>query len=181
MVKNKTGGNKSKRMARKRVNAPVETKLRLAVNDGEMYACVTKLYGHGMVDIKGTDNRDRLCIIRKKFRGRSKRDNTLTIGRIVLIGLREWEVLAEGKKEKCDLLEVYNDVDTERLKLTPTVNISSLLNTTDTTKAADSFDYVDNDTFEYYQMQENNNTETLKITSTTGATVCDDIIEFDDI
>ena len=41
MVKNKTGGSRHKKMARKNVNAPVSSKLRLAKEEGEIYAKVT--------------------------------------------------------------------------------------------------------------------------------------------
>jgi hypothetical protein len=65
------------------------------------------------------DGKKRLCIIRGKFRGRGKRDNIITNGKWVLVGGREFESTksGEGKDlEKCDLLEVYSDLDKERLK-----------------------------------------------------------------
>jgi hypothetical protein len=65
------------------------------------------------------DGKKRLCIIRGKFRGRGKRDNTLSNGKWVLVGGRDFEAekTGEGKNlEKCDLLEVYSDLDKERLK-----------------------------------------------------------------
>ena len=44
----------------------------------------------------------------------------------VLIGLREWEVVANNKLEKCDLLEVYNN--TEKEKIINTLNNNELVN-----------------------------------------------------
>ena len=69
------------------------------------------------------DGITRLCFIRGKFRGRGKKDNLLTPGTWVLIGLREWEnnttSSTDGKpSQKCDLLEVYGDMDKERLRST---------------------------------------------------------------
>lgn len=119
MVKNQNGGNKSKKMGRKFINAPIDRKLRLAVDEDEKYAVVTKLLGNGMCYVNvelGSSNSEMICIIRKKFKGRGKRDNTLSIGTLLLIGLRAWEVLKDGSKQKCDLLEVYNNGEVVRLK-----------------------------------------------------------------
>jgi hypothetical protein len=52
-----------------------------------------------------------LCIIRNKFKGRGKRDNILDSGSWVLVGMREWA----SKQDTCDLLEVYNDGERDRL------------------------------------------------------------------
>ena len=41
----------------------------------------------------------RLCIFRKKFKGRSKRDNMVSMGTVVLIGVRNWEVIAANSKK----------------------------------------------------------------------------------
>ena len=119
MVKNQHGGNKSKKMGRKFVTAPVDRKLRLAEDEDEKYAVVTKLLGNGMCYVNvetGSSTSEMICIIRKKFKGRGKRDNTLSIGSLLLIGIRAWEVLKDGSKPKCDLLEVYNESEVNRLK-----------------------------------------------------------------
>jgi len=116
MVKN-FGGNKQKKQGRKFLTAPRSNKLRLVEEEGEMYGCISKLLGNGMAHVTGIDNKPRLLIIRNKFRGRGKRDNTLKPGTIVLIGNRDWETEVFGSKlNKCDLLEVYNDSDYNKLK-----------------------------------------------------------------
>ena len=61
-------------------------------------------------------------IIRRKFRGRNKRDNNVSVGTIVLVGLRDWEVLSVKKKPKVDLLEVYGTNDMEGLKKLKTIH-----------------------------------------------------------
>jgi initiation factor 1A len=116
MVKN-DGGNKGKGLARKHVNAAKcggsNKQLRVAVEDGERYAVVSKMLGNGMCYVRLLDGSagDRLCIIRNKFKGRGKRDNILDSGSWVLVGMREWS----SKQDTCDLLEVYNHGERDRL------------------------------------------------------------------
>ena len=96
-------------------------KLRLAKDDDETYGRVLKLLGNGMADVICTDKKIRLLQIRKKFRGRNKRDNTIALDTLVLVGLRTWEVRSESKKEKVDLLYVYSDSQHEELKNIPKI------------------------------------------------------------
>ena len=119
MVKN-SGGNKGKKVARKHISGnSFNAKLRFAEEDEERYACVTKLLGNGMCNVNcldGTNSKQRLCIIRNKFRGRGKRDNTVAIGTYVLVGVREWESSKSNSLEKCDLIEVSNSNEAQKLK-----------------------------------------------------------------
>lgn len=122
MVKNKQGGNRSKKMARKNVRPKdFVPKMRYAT-DGEIYARVVKMNGQGNVDVMCNDKVLRLCVIRRKFRGRNKRDNTVKLNSILLVGLRDWEYRAEGKKPKVDLLYVYSDSQMNDLKKNPGFN-----------------------------------------------------------
>ena len=66
MVKNKTGGNKAKRQGRMFVGN-VSSKLRVAIEEGEIYAVVTKHFGNAMMDVLCIDGIQRICIIRNKF------------------------------------------------------------------------------------------------------------------
>ena len=117
MVKNKKGGRNHKKMASKGAkNHERTTKLRLPGQDGEMIARVMKTYGHGMIEVLCNDGVTRLCIIRKKFRGRNRRDNDTKLHSFILVGIRGFEVVAAGKKEKCDLIYVYNDAQKLKLK-----------------------------------------------------------------
>jgi len=116
MVKNDAGGNKGKGLARKHVNAAkggASKQLRVATDEAEKYAVVGKMLGNGMCYVRLLDGStgDRLCIIRNKFKGRGKRDNILDTGSWVLVGLREWS----SKQDTCDLLEVYNAAERDRL------------------------------------------------------------------
>jgi translation initiation factor IF-1 len=124
MVKNTQGGNKSKGLARKNMSSFHDKKvLRLPSCTLEQIAVVTQLLGHGMFYVVTEEGVQLLGRIRNKFRGRSKRDNNLTKGIVVLIGLREWE--APNYKE-CDLMEVYDPNEIKQLRKIPTINMRSL-------------------------------------------------------
>ena len=119
MVRNINGGNKHKGHARKHTTAKPNIKLRISEFDGELYGIVTSMLGNGMFYVHCIDNVVRLGHIRGKFTGRGKRDNFVEPGKWVLVGEREWDIKSGSDKGvkmlKCDLLEVYNDLDKERL------------------------------------------------------------------
>ena len=108
-------GNKARKQAKKHLIASKRV-LRKAVEDGEIYAAVTKLYGGAQCEVICIDGQHRQCIIRNKFRGRGRRDNFLGPGVWCLVGLREWQRAGAGKKETVDLLHVYGADHKERLQ-----------------------------------------------------------------
>jgi len=116
MVKNQYGGSKAKGFARKSF-AQTNHKLRLSDNEDEKYAHITKMFGNGMCQVLCDDNTTRVCIIRGKFQGKGKRTSLVTLGSIVLVGLRSWET----DSNKCDLLEVYGQNEIDQLKHHPKV------------------------------------------------------------
>ena len=124
MVKNVKGGSGHKGQARKYANTSSSKKTRVSEDEMEVYACVTSLLGGTNCAVKCVDGQERLCIIRGKFRGgRGKRGNMLCRGTWVLVGAREWSEGASDKEaRKCDLLEVYNDVDKQELRKISGVN-----------------------------------------------------------
>jgi initiation factor 1A len=129
MVRNEGGGNKMKHLARKHVNGSSQQAnkfLRVSQCNEEVYAYITRLLGNSMCMVKCVDGYERLCHIRGKFTGRSKRENALSQGTWVLIGLREWDMEKDfasklsktGKKlQKCDLLEIYSSAEREKLRV----------------------------------------------------------------
>lgn len=123
MVKNKTGGSKHKKMARKNAE-PIVKKMRFKDQSEkcEVYAVVTKNFGQGNCEVTCNDEKVRLCVIRNKFKGRNKRSNKIFIGCYVLVGLRDWETSHNNKKEKCDLLEVYDNNQGRELEKDKTFN-----------------------------------------------------------
>ena len=114
MVKNK-GGNKQKKLGRKHLTIQQDIKTRFSTSNEEMYACCTKVIGQGFFEVLCIDNVKRLCIARKKFKGRAKRDNLISIGSKLLIGLRLYETKKKDKLEKCDLLEVYKEYNYNKI------------------------------------------------------------------
>lgn len=118
-----------KHMARKHINGSKNAQskiLRTATCDDEKYGYVTKICGNGMCIVKCIDGYERLCFIRGKFSGRSKRENTIASGTWVLVGLRQWDAEKEfaskqtktGKSvQKCDLLEIYTSAEREKLRV----------------------------------------------------------------
>lgn len=149
MVKNTTGGSKTKGQARKFATAPKSTSLRLSENNLELYSIVTKNLGNGMCHVLCIDNVTRLCHIRGKFRGRGKKDNFVGPGSWILIGLREWEMEKRDDKklQNCDLLEVYDETDKARLKSIVNDVNWSLFTINDTSRVGRKSD--DDDLFEF--------------------------------
>lgn len=116
MVKNSTGGNKSKGFARKNL-VKRDNALRVAQEEGEVYAQAVKVMGGNIasvIDIEGNPLRGH---IRGKFRGRGKRDNFIGPNTWLLVGIHDWDSDKKpGDIRDCDILEVYNDSDKNRLK-----------------------------------------------------------------
>jgi translation initiation factor IF-1 len=162
MVKNTTGGSKTKGQARKFVNSKASNTLRISEDESEVYAQVIKLLGGSMCHVNDAEGKTMLCHIRGKFRGRGKRDNFVGNGTWVLVGLREWEKSdkesTKKKLENCDLLEVYNEYDKERLRNTVTTVNWALFVSNDTKTAHDGDDtgieFSDEKTDEYKELVE---------------------------
>ena len=151
MVKN-DGGNKGKGLARKHVNSGGSKQLRVATDEAERYAVVSKMLGNGMCYVRllsgGSGTGDRLCIIRNKFKGRGKRDNILDSGSWVLIGMREWS----SKQDTCDLLEVYNHGERDRLMKNEPCFKSVTAECDADTSSSSSVQFADSATMKYSNM-----------------------------
>ena len=101
MVKNLKGGKGHKSIARKSIQVPTN-RIRIPENPLELFAVVTKFYGN-LCDVTTHDNLELKCHIRGKFKGKSKRNAFIAVGKIILIGLRHYETTPKN----CDLLHVY--------------------------------------------------------------------------
>lgn len=117
MVKN-SGGCRTKGLARKNENQQM-SKLRMSECPEEKYAIVKKIFGGSRCEVLCDDRIGRQGIIRGKFSGKNKRRNTIGPGTIVLVGLRDWATVKEGKIEECDILEVYSAIEIDQLKQRP--------------------------------------------------------------
>lgn len=100
--------------------------LRTSEADEEMFAIVTKFFGNRMCEVKCADGVTRMCIIRKKFSGRTRRNNMVNVGATILVGLRDWEKNEKASLPKCDLLEVYTDADLRKLKQKGAINMDNI-------------------------------------------------------
>jgi len=150
MVKNDAGGNKGKGLARKHVNAAKggsSKQLRVATDAAEKYAVVSKMLGNGMCYVNLLDGTigNKLCIIRNKFKGRGKRDNILDSGSWVLVGLRDWS----SKQDTCDLLEVYNDGERDRLMKNEPCFKSVVESKNEGSSTGNNIHFVDSETMKY--------------------------------
>ena len=146
-----------------------------------MYAIVTKNFGQGNCEVLCNDTKHRMCVIRYKFKGRNKRSNRVDVGVRVLVGLRDWEVRAASKKEKCDLLEVYDSRELEDLKKDPTFNDALLRSDEekmDDRNGDSMFSFVRGDMIE----EETNEETTNKVETSTSSHMKElDDINIDDI
>jgi len=156
MVKNTTGGSKTKGQARKFANAPKQSaNIRLSQDECEVYAQVTKMLGNGMCHVLCIDGKTRLCHIRGKFRGRGKRDNLIGNNTWLLIGLRDWESEKDEKKmQNCDLLEAYSTIDVDRLKNTVNENWNLFCNDNGKKISDDDVLFIDERTDDYMRLIE---------------------------
>ena len=114
MPRNVKGGNRAKKMASKHAAADAikEVFRHKELTSDERYAFVTKVCGNNNFDVVACDGKQYKCIVSRKFRGRNKHRNLVTLNSLLLVGIRSWEVLACGKTPKCDLLFVYgHDVE----------------------------------------------------------------------
>jgi translation initiation factor 1A len=166
MVKNTTGGSKTKGQARKHLTAAYNTKLRLSECTDEVYAKVTSIFGNGMLEVLCIDNKKRLCHIRGKFKGRGKRDNFITRNSWLLVGKRTWEsdelkeVKGKIKLPNCDLLEVYRDSDINRIKNTIDNDWSIFVDEIKDSKIGGEIVFTDEDTYNLIEVDSTASTET---------------------
>lgn len=135
MVKNLSGGTKTKGIARKH-QGKGDTRLRLPDDELEQVACVTKMLGNGMCEIHTNDNMRLIGHIRNKFRGRQKRHNLITVSAVVLIGLRGWE----NPVKNCDILTLYDDGQVKQLQTNPSIAMDNII------KLQDNHSYIKTDT-----------------------------------
>ena len=165
MVKNTHGGSGHKSQARKNVvnTKFASTKTRLKnKEDDEIYAQILSILGGSMCAVVCDDDVERMCVIRGKFRGRGKRDNTLSRGTWVLVGMRTWSGTTKSGKEQCDLLEIYSDAEKKKLQtLDTSVSWSKFISNDNTFSAVQSKDaeveFTDENNEEYAELMTHKN------------------------
>ena len=174
MVRNEGGGNKMKHLARKHVNGSSQQQsnkfLRVSVCKEEIYAYILRVLGNSMCMVKCVDGYERLCHIRGKFTGRSKRENALSQGTWVLVGLRQWDAnkdfaskasKTEKNVQKCDLLEIYSSSEREKLRVQEKIfqdvvvdgsNSDNTNDSDDEFKTNNAVEFKDQKTLEYQEI-----------------------------
>lgn len=148
MVKNLSGGTKTKGIARKH-QGKGDSRLRLPDDELEQVACVTKMLGNGMCEIYTNDNIRLIGHIRNKFRGRQKRHNLITVSAVVLIGLRGWE----NPVKNCDILTLYDSGQVKQLQTNPSIAMDNII------KLQDNHSYIKTDTVNDVEFTSNLDTE----------------------
>jgi len=160
MVKNNTGGNKAKGFARKNL-VKRDTALRVAHEEGEIYAQAVKVMGGSIVSVIDINGNPLRGHIRGKFRGRGKRDNFIGPNTWLLVGIHDWDSdkTKPGDIRDCDVLEVYSDIDKNRLKNSVTTidwnrfiaNDSKTIGS-EVEKDESGIEFADESTMEYEQL-----------------------------
>jgi hypothetical protein len=123
MVKNTIGGKKGKMMANKRSGSGGDKKLRLSMNEDEIYVCVSKVFGGGLFEVMNNEGGIFKAHLRGKMKGPNKRHNFVSLFSILLVGKRS--DLSDSLN--CDILFVYDDHDVLSISLLPNLNISNIL------------------------------------------------------
>jgi hypothetical protein len=120
MVKNTSGGTKTKGLARKHVKSAGGggAALRLPQEELEVIVAVGSLLGNGMCEVFNNDDERFIAHIRAKFKGRHKRANLITKNSIILCGYREWE----KPYKNLDVIFIYDDYNINQLRENPTIN-----------------------------------------------------------
>lgn len=169
MVKNSFGGSKAKGYARKNEKSVGSSRIRMVQDDAEKYGIVRKIFGGSICEVFCDDQVVRQGIIRGKFRGKGKRNNIITSGTVVLIGLREWATGSKSDKcEQSDILEVYSAMELDQLKQKPSFPVefleSSMREMFGKSSAGEKNDGFDFSTVEQVNMIEltNTNMDTIK-------------------
>ena len=162
MVKN-NGGNKAKKFASKSFTVTNKS-TRFSSDPAEVYAIVNKMMGGNICEVLCVDGITRMCIIRRKFSGKGKRDNWLSKGKWILVGLRTWEA-SNKEKEKCDLLEVYSDNDKEKLIKSCHVNFRIFLSVASDDNDNETVEFINNREEELFDDNIDESNDTMNLLS----------------
>jgi hypothetical protein len=124
MVKNTIGGKKGKMLANKRSGVSSgNNKIRLSLNENEVYVCVSKVFGGGMFEGIDNDNVKYKVCLRGKMKGPNKRHNFVSLFSILLVGKR----CDLSDDSFCDVLFVYDSNDIIFLSLLPNINLDNVI------------------------------------------------------
>ena len=158
MVKNTSGGTKTKGLARKHQGGAGGGggggALRLPKNELEQLVVVTKMLGNGMCEVFNNDDKRFIAHIRNKFKGRNRRSNDISVNSFILIGLREWEKPALN----ADVMFVYDVNDYHAFHSIPNLHSHKL------------FARINGDEHDLYNNSSQNDLDFILPTTTTTST-----------
>ena len=124
MVKNKTGGKRSKGLARKqqtqdsteqlhrgnirtKEDAEKETK---GLEGAYYYAKVVRSHGNCRFAALCDDGVERMASC-MHFAKKNRRDNNVEVGSCLLVGVADYHSATKGKAQACQILELYNSAE----------------------------------------------------------------------
>jgi translation initiation factor 1A len=116
MVKNVTGGSKTKNQSRKQHQAKTYALDDLRSTEDQDYAVVTKVNGGSRFVVGFANRSERLG----KLCGRLQRGTRVAVGSIVLCALRDFQ------DSKCDIVHVYNQDQVQMLADSGDLNLAVL-------------------------------------------------------
>lgn len=124
MVKNKTGGKRSKGLARKQQDASADQQLHRgnvrtkeeAVKETKglpgnyYYAKVVRSHGNCRFAALCDDGVERMASC-MHFAKKNRRDNNVEVGSCLLVGVADYHAVKDGKTQPCQILELYNPLE----------------------------------------------------------------------
>ena len=167
MVKNTSGGTKTKGLARKHVRSAGGggAALRLPQEELEVIVAVGAMLGNGMCEVFNNDGERFIAHIRAKFKGRHKRANLIAKNSIILCGYREWE----KPYKNLDVIFIYDDYNINQLRENPTIykhifNVIKRVTLNNNLPNTEEHD----DTLNHFQFSNDDNTPTNYIDTPTN-------------
>lgn len=146
MVKNTSGGTKTKGVARKHAtNSNSGGALRVPSSPLEQIVIVSKMLGNGMCEVFNNDDVRFIAHIRNKFKGRHRRSNDISINSFILVGLREWE----NPCKNVDVIFVYDLIDFNALLSYPSIHIHNLISRNQSSISNHNHNHNDNIIFQH--------------------------------
>ena len=125
MVRKTGGGGHANRQGRKCTTTNTSNVIRKSENVLEEYACATKMNGNG-ISVTTHTGKELFCHMRGKFTGRNRRQNFISVGTWLLVGMRDWE----KEQKNCDLIVVYDKDEVNELRNLPGNNLNYLIKIT---------------------------------------------------
>ena len=127
-----------------------------------------------------------MLIIRRRFKGRNRRDNSIALDSLVLVGRRLWEVVAERKKQKVDLLYVYSTDQIHELRQKVNIDDSILPDSVEKNEEESAFEITSKHDWKNEQnlspiSEDTTNKKVSSSENTTTVVIEGEEFDFDDI